>query len=292
MWGVVGVCLWQIVHVHASIPPSEFRGLKSLWIFPSLKAPLHRRPHTLMATAAQQRQKNWTKILKHLVVKSKCLGKKKKKRSEVVCAASSISGLNGHAYVAEDSCWYRCVQAPQPAARAVTCCLTFSRHPDMKFYRLPFQQQAAHALASRGSEPAMCDEANGAPVALSDATMSAEASFQSRWVLCSGRLIKGPVLSYRKPNGPAGRRKCGWSARLRPVWPSLRWGMWSMPCHCTGRWSCTKWERHLAGAAGETKPHGQRLHVAAVTLKKHQGEPTSLRMKVPGGMVIKLVQSG
>lgn len=28
----------------------------------------------------------------------------------------------------------------------------------------------------------MCDEANGAPVALSDATMSAEASFQSRCI--------------------------------------------------------------------------------------------------------------
>lgn len=95
-----------------------------------------------------------------------------------------------------------------------------------------------------------------------------------------GRLIKGRVLGYRKPNGPAGRRKCGWSARLRPVWPFLRWGMWSMPCHCTVHWSCTEWERHLAGAAGETKPDGQQLHFTAVTRKHHQGEPTSLRMKV------------
>lgn len=100
-----------------------------------------------------------------------------------------------------------------------------------------------------------------------------------------GRLIKGPVLGYRKPNGPAGRRKCGWSARLRPVWPSLRWGMWSMPCHCTVHWSCTEWERHLAGAAGETKADGQQLHFTALTRKKHQGEPTSLRMKEGSSLV-------
>lgn len=223
--------------------------------------------------------------------------KKKKKRSEVVCAASSISGLNGHAYVAEDSCWYRCVQAPQPAARAVTCCLWRS------VVTLTWSSTDSH-FSSR-PHTLWLPEGQSLPCVMKQMELQllfqmpscqlkpvSRAGVFGRWVLCSGRLIKGPVLSYRKPNGPAGRRKCGWSARLRPVWPSLRWGMWSMPCHCTGRWSCTKWERHLAGAAGETKPHGQRLHVAAVTLKKHQGEPTSFRMKVPGGMVIKLVQSG
>lgn len=140
-----------------------------------------------------------------------------------------------------------------------------SQDPDVKFYRLPFQQQTAHApLCALFQTPACRLK----PVC--------RAGVCGRWVLCSGRLIKGPVPSYRKPNGPAGRRRCGWSARPRPVGPSLRWGTWSMPCHCTGHWSCTKWERRLAAAARETKADGQRLHCAAFTPKKPQGEPTSL----------------
>lgn len=180
-----------------------------------------------------------------------------KKRSEVVCTASSISGLNRHAHVTEDSCWYRCVQAPQAAARALTCCLWRSAvtlawsSTGCHFTSRP----CTHALwlPEDGSLPGVVKQTElRSPFQAPSCQLKAvcRAGGFGGWVLRRGRLIKGPVLSYRKPNGPAGRRKCGWSARLQPVWPSLRWGMWSMPCHCTVHWSCTKWEQHLAGAAG------------------------------------------
>lgn len=41
-----------------------------------------------------------------------------------------------------------------------------------------------------------------------------------QWEVESGGL----VVSYRTPSGPAGRRRGGWSARLRPAWRPPRWG--------------------------------------------------------------------
>lgn len=101
------------------------------------------------------------------------------------------------------------------------------------------------------------------------------------------------MVSYRGPSGSAGRRKGGWSARLRPAWQSPHWGRWPRPRHCTGHWSCTKWERHLAGAGEEgekKKSTWDKTPFIAAVPWKHQGEPTSLPMnnalgKVPTGPV-------
>lgn len=70
-----GVLSVQMGRVHAWYPPppqSYSSGLKSLWLVLSLQAPL--RPPTPTCAAAPHTGRKTRKTLKHLVVKSKCLG--------------------------------------------------------------------------------------------------------------------------------------------------------------------------------------------------------------------------
>lgn len=165
--------------------PGYFSGLKSLWLFLSLQAPLHWRPHTLTCTAAQHKSRKTGKILKHLVVKSKCLENNNDKKK----IRSSLHRLKHFRFEQTCTCgWGQLLIQMCPGSTSSCTCthvlsVTFCRYPGMKFDRLPFHQQTVRTrtLASRGWEPARCGETNGAPVTLSGAIMSAEGSLQSRW---------------------------------------------------------------------------------------------------------------
>lgn len=82
--GVLSVCADGTCARLVSPPQSYSSGLKSLWLVLSLQAPL--RPPTPTCAAAPHTGRKTRKTLKHLVVKSKCLGvggeKNKKKDQE------------------------------------------------------------------------------------------------------------------------------------------------------------------------------------------------------------------